>query len=1266
MSDAISCPKCQHRLRLPEGTAGEEIECPSCGGSFPRPGAAADSEIDSAIAVTAPARTPAKPDERTNSRRDSDRSSRERERPRRDPIKKKSSSGLVIGLLVGGVVLVALFCTALGGYIYSSRKHATHDAHAKPAAEWKTFTAPDGRFSIDMPGTPVQRPITDGSRGVKYLYEDKKAELTYAVTYIDWPDGLQIPADLLAKMVAAERDDLLKRVPGSQVDGERDLPANPYLGREIRIKSPSGSGLVIDRVLLVKTRAGTRFYIVVVGGRQIVADAGDAARFFNSFKSLEPADGPADPEKKPPTEPEKKPPQYLLGPAGPDEVNNLKPHSDRTNAFLLMPGGDTLLTAGADGKLKIWEVPSFGLKFEADTLPKGANVLACSHDGRMLATASGRTVGVHDAATLKQRFTFDVRHTTHDNLAPVVEGLAFSPDGSILAVGVWCSQGRLVPGEIHFCDVAAQKEVQVVQAHRDGVRCLEFSPDGQTLATGGATQVILWDADKRQQRQTLEGHTHEVLTLGFSPDGATLATAGADHTVRVWDAASGKLRRTLEGHFGPVRSVSFASGSKLLASSGADGSVLLWNLETGKSQVALGRQGRTQTDVLAFSPDGKLLAVTRNDRQSIKILDPAKVQSRAPETFFSKTASPDDVGVQRVLAIWLWFTPDGKTLGTLTLDGGLQLWDLPGFTLRATRTGHPGGPKAFAHSPDGKKLAIAAGPLVYLRDGGTGELERSFTAIYTVSKRQVNDISSVALTPGGDTLAIGVRDPSDWRRSEVQIWDAAGERPAAVIPNPPAVLNEVAYTADGKMFLARGEREVKTWNAATRQEGVLLTGHLEAIRAMAIAPDSRSAVTCSEDRTARVYDLATGKTKFLIEGDFLRVAYSPDGTLIAAASENELTQLYDSSTGEFRGSCREKNARGTGEISFNADGKWLARALGGVVKVWDVSRARTKSPDAPPDPVSPPATPEETANLTGHTGGVGTLAFAPVGNRLVVGSRSTPLRLWQGDPARLLAELPATMPTDHVVYSKDGKQMATALWNGVVTIREGSSGRLIDLFRIKEIKRDAGYLRGLAFSPDGKTLAIAIDTTVGAKQHGELHLWDLSGRKSTAVMDFNLALNRVAYLPDGSALVTAAGTEVKFWNSATREELFACKGHTGVVTGLAVAFGGDRIATAGADKTIKVWDAKNGNLLQTIEGHASPVADVAWSPDGKLLASSGDNLFRLWDSDTGKKRAAIPVPPQRFPGPIAFRADGKVLAGGAGDTVNLWDVDMVLTNLAPK
>src|SRR5262249_59135871 len=118
------------------------------------------------------------------------------------------------------------------------------------------------------------------------------------------------------------------------------------------------------------------------------------------------------------------PPSPLLGPGGPEEVNNLKAHTERTTRFLFPPPGGTLVTAGDDGKLKIWEVPALRLKTEAVTLPGRVGVLACSRDGRKVAAAGGRAVAGADGVTGRQPFPFPVKAPTPGGPRPALNALA--------------------------------------------------------------------------------------------------------------------------------------------------------------------------------------------------------------------------------------------------------------------------------------------------------------------------------------------------------------------------------------------------------------------------------------------------------------------------------------------------------------------------------------------------------------------------------------------------------------------------------------------------------------------------------------------------------------------------------------------------------------------------------------------------------------------------------------------------------------------------
>src|SRR5262249_3122675 len=142
---------------------------------------------------------------------------------------------------------------------------------------------------------------------------------------------------------------------------------------------------------------------------------------------------------------------------------------------------------------------------------------------------------------------------------------------------------------------------------------------------------------------------------------------------------------------------------------------------------------------------------------------------------------------------------------------------------------------------------------------------------------------------------------------------------------------------------------------------------------------------------------------------------------------------------------------------------------------------------------------------------------------------------------------------------------------------------------------------------------------------------------------------------------------VKVWDAEKGEELFTLKGHTDKVTSVAFSPDGKQLATASPDRTVKVWDAETGKELRTLQAYTdtigkvlynAEVGSVAYSPDGKRLASaSADGIVRLWDPLTGKLLFAIrgrsaPI------GRVVFSPDGKHLASASSDmTVKVWDAE---------
>jgi WD40 repeat protein len=275
-------------------------------------------------------------------------------------------------------------------------------------------------------------------------------------------------------------------------------------------------------------------------------------------------------------------------------------------ALAFSPDGKTVLSGNSDGSVRIWQVSTGVLLNTVKVGSHPINSLAFSPDGSIVAIgANGGTIRLWHISDENQL------HRLHED-AGFDRGVAFSPDGDILA-------GGFEGGSVRLWNVADGTVVDLLEHDSIFVLGFGFSPGGSILAVAWIDGIFAWDISNESFLWTQNENTGTVDCLAFSPDGQTLATGGWEGTVRLWNAADGKLLRTWYGSYlaNWFNNVTFSPSGSILAALSEDGTIYLWEVSDDISQSdepLLVLEGNVRGGYsLAFSPDGELLALGAGD-----------------------------------------------------------------------------------------------------------------------------------------------------------------------------------------------------------------------------------------------------------------------------------------------------------------------------------------------------------------------------------------------------------------------------------------------------------------------------------------------------------------------------------------------------------------------------------------------------------------------------------------------------------------------------
>jgi eukaryotic-like serine/threonine-protein kinase len=349
------------------------------------------------------------------------------------------------------------------------------------------------------------------------------------------------------------------------------------------------------------------------------------------------------------------------------------------------PDGRRIVTTGSfDRIVRVWDAERaqdpLTLGGTTDQFPATA---AFSPDGKRIVTygASMYPAKVRDATTGQELLTIDVRPRRPQVIGGELSGVAYSPDGKRIVLGVSQNDppGKDLREEAEVFDSATGKQVLSLESHAGGCGQVAYSPDGRRIVTGSRDKTArVWDAETGREILSLKGHTTFGSGVAFSPDGKRIVTGTSlevspdgkggfvtstdhDKTAMVWDAETGREVFSLKGHTGYVSSVAFSPDGKRIVTGMGDKTAMVWDAETGREVFSLkGHTGRVSS--VAWSPDGKRIATGSVD-MTARVWDAATGQEILTLRGHDK------------YIVCIAFSPDGGRLLTGDLGNQVKVWD---------------------------------------------------------------------------------------------------------------------------------------------------------------------------------------------------------------------------------------------------------------------------------------------------------------------------------------------------------------------------------------------------------------------------------------------------------------------------------------------------------------------------------------------------------------------------------------------------------------
>jgi WD40 repeat protein len=641
------------------------------------------------------------------------------------------------------------------------------------------------------------------------------------------------------------------------------------------------------------------------------------------------------------------------------------------------------------------------------------------------------------------------------------------------------------------------------------------------------------------------------------------------------------------GHRHSVTSVVFSPDGVTLASGGKDNLVKLWDIGTGGVKRTLaGIQGAIKA--IAFSADGKLLAACGS------------------------------------------------------YDNTARLWDVHTGSLKKNFTGNDNPVTAVAISPDGKTLATGSKDTVKLWNTETGEVKQTLK----VSTNDDSEIISVVFSDNGKILIVG-------QGNGIKLWDLqTGTEKQAIVDyrNFPTIISNDKIAA-----ISNSSQKFTFFDQQTGKEKESYDLKIKA-GIFDISKNGKILIGIGTGTTIKLWDLKTGQEKHAFSDSSVSklsaITISPDNKWIAAGSDGNSVQLWEVRTGKKKWELKGKSSKEVKSLVFLSDDKTIVIAGdGGKATLWNTQTGEIKSITSP----------EPKSNILSD---VEEIVFSLDGKMAASSYNGTLVGIWETQSGKLIQELidlsiglkvfyrgetkPKPLPNTHIsgvtcfAFSQDSKTIVTGgsfdptlkFWDPVTgkikaSPSFGDKPKITTTYDGKIQISTSGrimYVRSIAFSPDGNTVA-------SAWSDDKIRLCDIKTGKINSTINAE-ECEAIDFSPDGGILVSGSSNysdkpdNINLWNAQTGEAIRTLKGHNNGINSVAIAPDGKTVASGSKDQSVKLWDLQTGELRLTLNGHNDGILSVAFSLNGKFLAStSDDGTAKLWNTSNGQLLVTLMILP---------------------------------------